>query len=235
MVCFVDERRYWLNGCHRGLLSDDSDLSCVADPPSGGFGAECLSVYYPRLLRDGWTLAEPINRAGWIDRFEKPLAHGWTLVKLAHRSANPPPGRGCYWDEHLLLHAASETILAYPDWEWAESDPAGIIYAEQGCLFRRPITIDGPGAPALLASEKWIRPSRHACASGSRSQGSLGSGPPTACLTCLVCLEAMCAYASSELPAELLLRTAREKTPFCLGLPSLAVMEGEQVDVLPFG
>ena len=71
-------------------------------------------------------------------------------MKLAHRSANPPPGRGCYWDEHLLLHAASETILAYPDWEWAESDPAGIIYTEQGCLFRRPITIDSPGAPVLL-------------------------------------------------------------------------------------
>ena len=147
---FVDGQRYWLNGCHRGLLLDDSDLSCVADPPSGGFGAECLSVYYPRLLRDGWKLAEPINRAGWIDRFEKPLAHGWTLVKLAHRSANPPPGRGCYWDEHLLLHAGSDTVLAYPDWEWAESDPAGIIYAEHGCLFRRPITTDGPGAPALL-------------------------------------------------------------------------------------
>jgi integrase-like protein len=59
----------------------------------------------PRLLRDGWKLAEPINPAGWIDRFEKPLAHGWTLVKVAHRSANPPPGRGCYWDVHLLLHA----------------------------------------------------------------------------------------------------------------------------------
>ena len=123
---FLDGRRYWLNGCHRGLLLEESNLSCVADPPTGGFGAECLSVYYPRLLRDGWKLAEPINRAGWIDRFEKPLAHGWTLVKLAHRSANPPPGRGCYWDEHLLLHAGSDTVLAYPDWEWAESDPAGV-------------------------------------------------------------------------------------------------------------
>ena len=98
---FVDDQRYWLNGCHRSLLSDDSHLSCVSDPPSGGFGAECLSVYYPRLFRDGWALDEPIRRAGWIDRFQKPLLHDWTLVKLAHRSANPPRGRGCYWDEHL--------------------------------------------------------------------------------------------------------------------------------------
>ena len=103
-----------------------------------------------RLVRDGWELVEPIDRAGSIDRFEKPLAYDWTLVKLAHRSANPPPGRGCYWDEHLLLDAARDTVLPYPNWEWAESDRAGIIYAEHGCLFRRPITIHGLGAPALL-------------------------------------------------------------------------------------
>ena len=138
------------NGCHRSLLSDESHLSYVSDPPSGGFGAECLSVYYPRLLRDGWTLNEPIRRGGWIDRFQKPLPYDWTLVKLAHRSANPPPGRGYYWDEHLLLHAGSNTVLAHPEWEWAERDAAGIIYAEQGCLFRRPITTNGPGAPTLL-------------------------------------------------------------------------------------
>ncbi len=67
------------------------------------------------------------------------------------RAAALPPSYTITGDTtHLLLHAASETILAYPDWEWAESDPAGIIYTEQGCLFRRPITIDSPGAPVLL-------------------------------------------------------------------------------------
>ena len=110
---FVDNGRCWLNGCHR-LLSDDSAFAFDAPYPTGGYGAECLGVYYPRLLRDGWTLAEPVRPADWIDRFEKPLTHGWTLVKLAHRPAQPPPGRGCYWDEHCLVRARSGTVSSSP-------------------------------------------------------------------------------------------------------------------------
>ena len=45
---------------------------------------------------------------------------------------------------------SSDTVLAYPDWEWAESDPAGIMYAEHGCLFRQSMTSHGPEARKLL-------------------------------------------------------------------------------------
>jgi hypothetical protein len=147
---FLDDRRYWLNGCHR-MLESDTRLAPDAPPPAGGLGGECLSVYYPRLLRDGWTLAAPIRTGDWIDRFEKPLRHGWTLVKLAHRSAIHPPGTGCYWDEHILHHAGSGRLLAQPGWQWAERDPAGVVYAEDGRLFRMAIaTGDGPKPPRLL-------------------------------------------------------------------------------------
>jgi hypothetical protein len=146
---FSGNARCWLNGCHR-LLFDHSRFAFDAPYPAAGFGAECLSVYYPRLLRDGWTLAEPIRPADWIDRFEKPLAHGWTLVKLAHRSAHPPPGRGCYWDEHCLVQARSGVVLTYPGWEWADADRDGIVFAEQGSLFRQQLTADGPLAPQSI-------------------------------------------------------------------------------------
>ena len=148
---FVDDRRYWLNGCHRSLLSDESHLSCISDPPSGGFGAECLERHYPRLLRDGWTLDEPIRRAGWIDRFQKPLAYDWTLVKLAHLVGRtlPPAGDATGTSIFFSMRAAIRS-WRIRNGNGPRGDAAGIIYAEQGCLFRRPITTNGPGAPTLL-------------------------------------------------------------------------------------
>jgi hypothetical protein len=145
---FLDDRRYWLNGCHRPLR-EDRRIVRAEDRPEGAFGGECLSVYYPRLLRDGWRLAAPVNPADWCDRFEKPLAHGWTLVKLAHRSAVHPVGRGCYWDEHLLSHAGGE-VIALPEWEWAEAAPDGMVFAAGGALFRQALTALGPQPPRLL-------------------------------------------------------------------------------------
>ena len=71
-------------------------------------------------------------------------------MKLSHRSAHPPPGRGCYWDEHCLVKARSGAVLTYPEWEWADADRDGIVFAEQGSLFRQRLTADGSLDPQLL-------------------------------------------------------------------------------------
>jgi hypothetical protein len=78
------------------------------------FGAECTGVYYPRLLRDGWSLVERAEAGRWNawTFFEKPLADGWTLRKIAHEQVDAPPGRGCYWDEHELRHDKAGVIAS---------------------------------------------------------------------------------------------------------------------------
>ncbi len=57
-----------------------------------------MSVYYPRLLRDGRNLKDDLS-AGITDQcdiFEKPLGNGWFLRKYAHAQVGSPPGKGCY-------------------------------------------------------------------------------------------------------------------------------------------
>jgi hypothetical protein len=146
---FLDDRRYWLNGPHRPMAAERQLERLEGDGPDGGFGSGCAGVYYPRLLRDGWRLAAPAAGAHAVDRFEKPLRHGWTLVKLANRPVSGPPGRDRCRDEHLLAHARRAAV-ACSDWEWAETDPAGVVFARAGCLWRQPINRHGPAEPQLL-------------------------------------------------------------------------------------
>lgn len=67
--------------------------------------------------------------------FEKVLPKGWTLRKLAFSELKAPPGRGCYWDAHELLHGSSGTLLAYPEWEWADFDRNRLLWACNGQLW----------------------------------------------------------------------------------------------------
>ncbi len=106
--------------------------------PDTNFGGECQGVYYPRLMRDGWSLGESVDVARWHrkDFFEKPLTGGWVLRKIAHGQLDQPAGKGCYWDEHELVHAKSGTTIACPDWEWADRDGKRLAWAAGGKLFR---------------------------------------------------------------------------------------------------
>src|SRR5262245_54534858 len=80
----------WLNNRY---FSDDDVLrensGLTRDPkarPEMQFGAECTGVYYPRLLRDGWSLIQRDNAGRWNSWtvFEKPVGRDWTLRKIAH-------------------------------------------------------------------------------------------------------------------------------------------------------
>lgn len=136
---FTGRKSYWLNdGCGHSVLRDTKELTRDSKfRPSEYFGGECLSVYYPRLLRDGWQLVERVNLAEWkdVDVFEKPLHQGWVLRKIAHAEVGAPAGKGCYWDEHELEHSASGERVPHPDWEWAEVDGKRLVWAQHGKLF----------------------------------------------------------------------------------------------------
>lgn len=134
--------------------------------PGTYYNAECLTPYYNRLQRDGWAMAESrsvLRRAlarflgrglslaetagedaltgngpwGVGQVFTKELPDGaGVLVKRAHVGCNPPPGRGCYWDDHRLL-LEDGTVDEQPDWEWADVDTARgrLVWAEKGRLW----------------------------------------------------------------------------------------------------
>ena len=150
---FTSNKTYWLNGCHFVLRQDrrlGEDQSFV---PQGSFGAECPSVYYRRLIRDGWSIElQDISRKGVApcNVFTKPLPDGWMLRKFAHADANHPPGTGCYWDDHELENPKKKIRLSLPDWEWADLDGKTVAWAEKGILYRAQLNGARLGPPKLL-------------------------------------------------------------------------------------
>jgi hypothetical protein len=136
---FIDATTYWLNdGYGHTVLADSPKLRRTINYiPTGGYGNECLSVYYPRLQRDGWKYIEEKNLIKWktIYTFEKELSHGWILRKIAHAEVDHPRGKGCYWDEHCLYQSNTDTTIACPDWEWADLDRRRLVWATNGRLF----------------------------------------------------------------------------------------------------
>lgn len=153
---FLTSKSYWLNDRYfheEDILRQKSGL--VRDAmgrPDKQFGAECTGVYYPRLLRDGWRLLEHSELGRWnsLSIFEKDLADGWVLRKIAHEQVDHPPGKGCYWDEHQLRHEKSGALLEFPDWEWADWDRGALVWAEEGKLFRSPLPAAEELQPAVI-------------------------------------------------------------------------------------
>lgn len=144
---WTGKTKYWLNDGygHKALHHPSSLQRDTQYHPEGGYGGECLSVYYPRLLRDGWTWIDRIKIRQWQDKdiFEKPIGQGWTLRKIAHAEVGAPVGKGCYWDEHELIGPNSVTAMACPDWEWAELDNKRLVWATAGKLYAAQVRKDG--------------------------------------------------------------------------------------------
>jgi hypothetical protein len=136
---FTKAGHYWINDVygHESLLVS-SKLKRDAAQSAGGVGGECLGVYFPRLLRDGWKLvSEPdfSSAAPSVWAFDKFAPGGWILRKLAHATLDHPPGKGCYYDTHQLLHKASGECLDCATWEWADIDRGRLSWSESGKLF----------------------------------------------------------------------------------------------------
>lgn len=134
---FTGNGRYWLNdGYGHETIRDSREVSRdLKYDPTREFGGECPGVYYVRLLRDGWKLVRRENLGKWKDQsvFERPIPGGWMLRKIAHEEVGAPPGKGCYWDEHVLNGPGG--TIACPDWEWAEVDGQRVVWAAGGKLF----------------------------------------------------------------------------------------------------
>jgi hypothetical protein len=151
---FTSKNEYWVNDGYghftvrdSGVLKRDNKFQ-----PVGAYGGECLSVYYPRLLRDGWIPVAELKNSKWDSCavFEKQLPHGWILRKLAHAETGAPPGKGCYWDEHELENPKRGLRMAYPKWEWAELDGKTLVWAEDGCIYRARVHAKEIGEAKLL-------------------------------------------------------------------------------------
>lgn len=135
----TSNKTYWFNEGFGHSIAWNTDLvrRDTQFEPSEVFNHECLGVYYPRLLRDGWRLMRHERVEEWrtFDVLEKPLRYGWILRKIAHLGVEHAPGKGVYWDEHELVHAESGAQLAFPDWEWAEQDGERLVWASGGKLY----------------------------------------------------------------------------------------------------
>ena len=106
--------------------------------PEGGVGGEDLSVYYPRLHRDGWghVATESASRLGRRDVWEKraPSGQAW-LRKTTVAELPSAPGRGCYFDEHALRSGDGSVETPLPGAEWADFDHRGrLVVARAGRL-----------------------------------------------------------------------------------------------------
>lgn len=132
---FSSDREFWLNdGYGHTELKRTSRLRRNAHgQPKDYFGGECLNVYYNRLQRDGWVMHDKEYQGATL--FEKKLPKSWLLRKLAFSEIGAPPGRGCYWDAHELRHESTNTILALPEWEWADFIDGRLLFAVGGKLF----------------------------------------------------------------------------------------------------
>jgi hypothetical protein len=149
---FTSNRKFWLNGCHFPVRESKGVELDPKFQPERGFGAECPSVYYPRLLRDGWHLEMKTGpgRVAPCTVFAKPLSHGWVLRKFAFADCRHPEGRSVYWDEHELEHEGRKALLSVPEWEWAELDGESLLWAAEGKLFRAAMGAGGPKAAKML-------------------------------------------------------------------------------------
>lgn len=139
---------YWLNDGYGHTVAHTTTAvrrDLTYQPPRQ-FGGECLGVYYPRLLRDGWTLVDRQKIGKWKDKdiFEKKIGKGWVLRKIAHAEIGPPMGKGNYWDEHELVGPAEGQTIPCPTWEWAELDGKRLVWAAHGKLRAAKLHKDGP-------------------------------------------------------------------------------------------
>jgi hypothetical protein len=137
---FTSDRSYALNdGFGHSISFEDSSVKRdLSNIPAMAHRGECPGVYYPRLVRDGWSIGDSSRPGVWedLDVFEKQLPGGWTLRKFAHAEIPVDPGKSCYWDEHDLEHLESGTRIRCGDWEWADYDEGQLMWATKGKIWR---------------------------------------------------------------------------------------------------
>ena len=146
---FLTDRTYWLNDGHghKSLLASNGVERDQIFKPANYFGGECLNVYFPRLIRDGYTMkesAEVNDRHGFVD-FEKALPKGWSLRKRVHSDIHAGEGKGVYWDSHELEHSGKQLLHDTGGWEWADWVDGRLVWARKGKFFAARLNANGLG------------------------------------------------------------------------------------------
>jgi hypothetical protein len=147
---FLGAREFWLNNGygHTELKASSQLKQNPKRQPRDYYGGECLNVYYNRLQRDGWVMAKDEYQGGIL--FEKKLPKSWLLRKLAFSEIGAPAGRGCYWDAHELRQESTSTVLAFPEWEWADYVDGRLVFAADGKLKSAQLSRGRLGSEKLL-------------------------------------------------------------------------------------
>ena len=133
---FLSNKEFWLNDdlglSHTELKKAHNLIRNANGHPAQYFGGECLTIYFNRLQRDGWVMSDKGFQKTTV--FEKKLPKTWVLRRLAFSDLDAPEGRGVYWDAHELKHVSTDTLLAFPDWEWADYVDGRLVWAINGQL-----------------------------------------------------------------------------------------------------
>jgi hypothetical protein len=137
---FLDNKTYWLNDGYGHTLLEQTTRVHRAAPTAmrAQYGGECMGVYLPRLMRDGWQMRDTEQERDAY-ALDKPLWHGWILRKYARAQVGPPPGKGVYFDEHVLLHLERDLLVPVA-WEWADVDRGRLVWSDDGALWAGSIT-----------------------------------------------------------------------------------------------
>ncbi|MBQ9337665.1 MAG: hypothetical protein IJS14_10270 [Lentisphaeria bacterium] len=93
---------------------------------------ECMQVYEPRLLRDGWSFIRD-DGAVWV--YEKPLPGGWILRKEFPQGYDPK--YEVYHQRHTLVAPDNAPAPDGSDWRWADYDDyrKRLVYAAGGAIY----------------------------------------------------------------------------------------------------
>jgi hypothetical protein len=147
---FIGEDTYWLQHrikievttlCDTNLVHRDHGFKATDE-----YGGGDLGVYFPRLLRDGWKILDTKgNSRPEFYEFERAAGKYWKLRKRIHASSDSLRGKGFYWAEHELIKGGEhgQTVVSFPDWEWADMDRNRLVWCENGQLKTGTLLDDG--------------------------------------------------------------------------------------------
>jgi hypothetical protein len=149
-VLFEDARNVWLNDAISETSKDAKGVPNSLKLWPQAFGGEDQPIYSLRLLRDGWTIAQP-GRSARVPReqrapdslsfpydppqiWERTAASGDRLRMVVHGLGEP--SGDWYVVTHEILAPDGKTV-EFGRTDWADWDRNGdLLYARDGKLFR---------------------------------------------------------------------------------------------------
>ncbi len=138
---FIDNRKLFLNQTTETLKGKEPrNLAVVTAHPYGEpVESEWLSVYYPKLRRDGWeqTVAAPAGAEPRVDVWRKVHPkEPYRLIKevTTLKGSQDPPVHGGTHDRYRI-ELADGSVLELTDAEWADFDHRDrLIFTRKGIL-----------------------------------------------------------------------------------------------------